>query len=96
MRKRSRDLLNARRELARTLFLLDRIALHGLLDPETCREGVICAARDLAQLVLSDGDAVWDMGLAHPDLWAGVIPIVATSDASLSTFQHIAPTCGGM
>ncbi len=26
------------------------------------------------------GDAAWDMGLAHPDLWAGVIPIVAQSD----------------
>ncbi|NLS91226.1 MAG: peptidase [Planctomycetaceae bacterium] len=26
------------------------------------------------------GDAVWDIGLAHPDLWAGVIPVVATSD----------------
>lgn len=25
------------------------------------------------------GDAAWDIGLAHPDLWAGVIPIVATS-----------------
>jgi len=23
------------------------------------------------------GDAVWDIGLAHPDLWAGVIPVVA-------------------
>lgn len=26
------------------------------------------------------GDAAWDMGLAHPDLWAGVIPIVARSE----------------
>src|SRR5205814_1435634 len=26
------------------------------------------------------GNAVWDIGLAHPDLWAGVIPIVAESD----------------
>jgi predicted esterase len=26
------------------------------------------------------GDAAWDMGLAHPDLWAGVIPITAMSD----------------
>jgi predicted esterase len=26
------------------------------------------------------GDAAWDLGLAHPDLWAGVIPIVAVSD----------------
>jgi len=25
------------------------------------------------------GDAVWDIALAHPDLWAGVIPIVANS-----------------
>src|SRR5262249_2192119 len=26
------------------------------------------------------GDAAWDIGTAHPDLWAGVIPIVATGD----------------
>ena len=26
------------------------------------------------------GDAAWDLGLAHPDLWAGVIPIVAKAD----------------
>jgi pimeloyl-ACP methyl ester carboxylesterase len=26
------------------------------------------------------GDAAWDIGLAHPDLWAGVMPIVASSD----------------
>ncbi|MEX2174815.1 MAG: peptidase [Pirellulaceae bacterium] len=25
------------------------------------------------------GDAAWDIGLAHPDLWAGVLPIVATA-----------------
>lgn len=25
------------------------------------------------------GSAAWDLGLAHPDLWAGVIPIVAES-----------------
>ncbi|MCA9234198.1 MAG: hypothetical protein KDA44_01920 [Planctomycetales bacterium] len=25
------------------------------------------------------GDAAWDLGQAHPDLWAGVIPIVATA-----------------
>ena len=27
------------------------------------------------------GNAVWDIGLAHPDLWAGVIPFVARTDA---------------
>ena len=26
------------------------------------------------------GDAAWDLGLSHPDLWAGVIPIVARTD----------------
>lgn len=26
------------------------------------------------------GDAAWDIGLSHPDLWAGVIPIVAQAD----------------
>ncbi len=26
------------------------------------------------------GDAAWDIGLAHPDLWAGVIPISGRSD----------------
>jgi acetyl esterase/lipase len=26
------------------------------------------------------GDAAWDIGLAHPDLWAGMIPIVAVAD----------------
>ena len=28
------------------------------------------------------GDAAWDLALAHPDLWAGVVPIVATADTS--------------
>ncbi len=26
------------------------------------------------------GNAAWDIGLAHPDMWAGVIPIAAISD----------------
>ena len=28
------------------------------------------------------GDAAWDIGLAHPDLWAGVIPISAVAEYS--------------
>ena len=31
------------------------------------------------------GDAVWDIGVAHPDLWAGVIPIVAVADYGKKT-----------
>lgn len=26
------------------------------------------------------GDAVWDIGISHPDLWAGVIPFLARAD----------------
>lgn len=32
------------------------------------------------------GDAAWDIGLAHPDLWAGVIPIVAKSAKYVSLY----------
>lgn len=32
------------------------------------------------------GDAAWDIALAHPDLWAGVIPIVARSDRYCSLY----------
>jgi len=32
------------------------------------------------------GDAAWDLGLAHPDLWAGVIPIVARSDKTCALY----------
>jgi predicted esterase len=32
------------------------------------------------------GDAAWDIGLAHPDLWAGVLPIVATADKHVGRY----------
>ena len=32
------------------------------------------------------GDAAWDIGLAHPDLWAGVMPIVATADKYVTRY----------
>jgi predicted esterase len=32
------------------------------------------------------GNAAWDLGLAHPDLWAGVIPIVAVTDRYCSLY----------
>ena len=32
------------------------------------------------------GDAAWDIGLAHPDLWAGVVPIVATAGKYVSRY----------
>jgi predicted esterase len=38
------------------------------------------------------GDAVWDIGLAHPDLWAGVIPFVPTADKYVSRYWKNAKT----
>jgi len=35
------------------------------------------------------GDAAWDMGLAHPDLWAGVIPIVAVADKYVNYYYEV-------
>ena len=32
------------------------------------------------------GDAAWDIGIAHPDLWAGVIPIVAGADKYIALY----------
>ncbi|MHB0955734.1 MAG: carboxylesterase family protein [Pirellulaceae bacterium] len=32
------------------------------------------------------GDAAWDIGLAHPDLWAGILPVVATADKYVSRY----------
>ncbi len=34
------------------------------------------------------GDAAWDIGLAHPDLWAGVIPIVAKADKYVTRYHE--------
>jgi predicted esterase len=47
------------------------------------RDALQRLAIDLDRVFLSGhsmgGDAAWDIGLAHPDLWAGVIPIVASA-----------------
>ena len=32
------------------------------------------------------GDAAWDIALAHPDLWAGVVPILAAADRYCSRY----------
>ncbi|REJ65215.1 MAG: peptidase [Planctomycetota bacterium] len=34
-------------------------------------------------------DAAWDMGLAHPDLWAGVLPIVGEVDSNRFNFNAL-------
>jgi len=37
------------------------------------------------------GNAAWDIGLAHPDVWAGVIPIVAVADRYVGRYAKNAP-----
>ncbi len=47
---------------------------------DACRRFAIDTDRVFLQGHGTGGDAAWDIGLAHPDLWAGVIPIVGRSD----------------
>ncbi len=37
------------------------------------------------------GDAAWDIGLAHPDIWAGVVPVVAVADRYVGRYAKNAP-----
>ncbi len=48
---------------------------------DACRRFAVDTDRVFLSGHSMGGDAAWDMGLAHPDLWAGVIPIVATTDS---------------
>jgi len=51
--------------------------LYSLRD--ACRRFSIDTDRVFLSGYSAGGDAAWDIGLAHPDLWAGVIPIAATA-----------------
>jgi len=37
------------------------------------------------------GDAAWDIAIAHPDVWAGVIPIMAVADRFVGRYAKNAP-----
>lgn len=54
----------------------------GVLDTlrDACRRFSIDTDRVFLTGHSMGGDAAWDIGLAHPDLWAGVIPVVAKAD----------------
>jgi predicted esterase len=47
---------------------------------EACQRFAIDTDRVFLSGHSMGGDAAWDIGLAHPDLWAGVIPISAAAD----------------
>ncbi|MCE5267728.1 MAG: hypothetical protein LLG00_07570 [Planctomycetaceae bacterium] len=46
---------------------------------DACRRFAIDTDRVYLSGYSIGGDAAWDIGLSHPDLWAGVIPIVGQS-----------------
>ncbi len=47
---------------------------------DACRRFAIDTDRVYLSGHSMGGDAAWDLALAHPDLWAGAMPIVAKSD----------------
>jgi len=58
---------------------------------DACRRFSIDTDRVFLSGHSTGGDAAWDIGLAHPDLWAGVIPIVARSGRySVSYWENAA------
>jgi predicted esterase len=46
---------------------------------DACRRFAVDTDRVFLSGYSAGGDAAWDIGLAHPDLWAGVIPIAGES-----------------
>ncbi|MBN2024456.1 MAG: peptidase [Pirellulales bacterium] len=56
----------------------EHAAVLGVLR-DACRRFAIDTDRVFLSGHSMGGDAAWDIGLAHPDLWAGVIPITARS-----------------
>jgi len=60
---------------------------------DACRRFAIDTDRVFLTGHSMGGDAAWDLGLAHPDLWAGVIPIVARADRYCTRYwenaQHL-------
>ncbi|HTQ39506.1 MAG TPA: alpha/beta hydrolase fold domain-containing protein [Pirellulales bacterium] len=53
---------------------------------DACRRFAIDPDRVFLSGHSAGGNAAWDIGLAHPDLWAGVIPIVATANGTVQRY----------
>ncbi|HZZ27284.1 MAG TPA: alpha/beta hydrolase fold domain-containing protein [Pirellulales bacterium] len=53
---------------------------------DACRRFAIDSDRVFLSGHSAGGNAAWDIGLAHPDLWAGLIPIVATANSTVQRY----------
>jgi len=58
---------------------LEHVAVLNCLR-DACRRFAVDTDRVYLSGHSAGGEAAWDIGLAHPDLWAGVIPIVGKAD----------------
>ncbi len=67
--------------------LREHAAVLGALR-DACRRFSIDTDRVFLSGYSMGGDAAWDIGLAHPDLWAGVLPVVATADKYVSRYSE--------
>jgi predicted esterase len=56
---------------------------------DACRRFSIDTDRVFLSGHSEGGDAAWDLGLAHPDMWAGVIPIVAAADRGPDSPKYV-------
>ena len=65
--------------------LREHAAVLGALR-DACRRFSIDTDRVFLSGHSMGGDAAWDIALAHPDLWAGVLPVVATADKYVSRY----------
>jgi predicted esterase len=53
---------------------------------DACRRFAIDTDRVFLSGHSAGGNAAWDIGLAHPDLWAGAIPIGATAEKTVQLY----------
>lgn len=60
--------------------------MYSLLD--ACRHFSIDVDRVFLSGHSMGGDAAWDIGLAHPHLWAGVLPVVAVADKYIERYSE--------
>ncbi len=66
---------------------------HAVLGPlrDACRRFSVDADRVYLTGHGIGGDAAWDIAIAHPDLWAGVIPVAAVADKYVGRYAKNAP-----
>lgn len=55
---------------------------------DACRRFAIDTDRVFLAGISAGGTAAWELGLSHPDLWAGVIPFVATANKQVQMYKE--------